>query len=50
MEFNGDIYPCDHFVELEYKLGNINEKNILEMMNSEQQKQFGKAKKRKVKS
>ncbi|MEC9490906.1 MAG: anaerobic sulfatase maturase [Halanaerobiales bacterium] len=48
MEFNGDLYACDHYVEPEYKLGNINEKSILEMMNSEQQRQFGKAKKEKL--
>ncbi|MFW5736676.1 MAG: SPASM domain-containing protein, partial [Halanaerobium sp.] len=29
----------------EYKLGNINQKNILAMMSSEEQQQFGKAKK-----
>lgn len=48
MEYNGDLYACDHFVESEFKLGNINDKSILEMMNSEQQKQFGKAKKKKL--
>ena len=25
MEFNGDVYSCDHFVFPEYKLGNIHE-------------------------
>jgi len=45
MEYNGDLYSCDHFVEPEYKLGNINEKSILEMMNSNQQQEFGRAKK-----
>jgi len=23
MEFNGDVYSCDHFVFPEYRLGNI---------------------------
>ncbi len=48
MEHNGDLYACDHFVEPEYKLGNINEKSILEMMNSKQQQEFGRAKKDKL--
>ena len=28
MEFNGDVYSCDHFVFPEYRLGNIREKTI----------------------
>jgi uncharacterized protein len=41
MEHNGDLYVCDHFVEPSYKLGNIQEKPLIEMMGSEQQRQFG---------
>lgn len=41
IEFNGDIYSCDHFVYPEYKLGNINNKSLVEMMYSKQQKEFG---------
>ncbi|ADQ13578.1 anaerobic sulfatase maturase [Halanaerobium hydrogeniformans] len=48
IEHNGDLYSCDHFVEPEYKLGNIKEKDILEMMNSSQQQDFGRAKKEKL--
>src|SRR6056297_3083495 len=48
MEHNGDLYSCDHFVEPEYKLGNIKEKDILEMMNSKQQQDFGRSKKEKL--
>lgn len=44
MEFNGDVYCCDHFVFPEYKLGNIREKTLVEMMYSERQQQFGQAK------
>lgn len=44
MEFNGDVYSCDHFVYPEYKLGNIHTKTITEMMYSDQQKQFAKMK------
>lgn len=44
MEFNGDIYSCDHFVFPEYKLGNIRTKTITEMMYSAEQLAFGEAK------
>lgn len=41
MEYNGDIYSCDHFVFPEYKLGNINERTIVEMIASDRQIRFG---------
>ncbi len=41
IEFNGDVYSCDHFVYPEYKLGNLNENTLVEMMYSERQKSFG---------
>ncbi len=41
MEFNGDVYACDHFVFPEYKLGNIYTTPLLTMMLSERQLQFG---------
>lgn len=41
MEFNGDLYSCDHFVYPEYKLGNLKEKSLIEMMYSPQQQEFG---------
>jgi uncharacterized protein len=44
MEFNGDVYSCDHFVFPEYKLGNIHDKTITGMMYSEKQRQFGRDK------
>ena len=44
MEHNGDLYSCDHFVFPEYRLGNIREHTITEMMYSEQQRNFGYAK------
>lgn len=40
MEFNGDVYSCDHFVFPEYKLGNIRNKTLVEMLYGEQQRQF----------
>ena len=44
MEFNGDVYACDHFVFPEYKLGNIYQQTLVEMMYSERQQRFGQAK------
>lgn len=45
MEFNGDVYSCDHFVFPEYKLGNIYQRSLIDMMFSERQLKFGEAKK-----
>ena len=44
MEYNGDVYACDHFVFPQYKLGNISSNTLVEMMYSEKQQRFGKAK------
>ena len=46
MEHNGDLYCCDHFVFPEYKLGNIRNRTITEMMASERQGEFGDAKRK----
>jgi uncharacterized protein len=44
MEHNGDIYSCDHFVEPDYLIGNVNDGNLLELVSSQQQRAFGLAK------
>ncbi len=44
LEHNGDIYSCDHFVEPTYLLGNIRKVHMLQLVTSEQQRQFGIAK------
>lgn len=44
LEHNGDLYTCDHFVEPGHKLGNFQEISLIELVNSEQQRQFGLAK------
>ena len=44
MEFNGDVYSCDHFVFPQYKLGNIYSNTLAEMMYGECQQKFGQAK------
>ena len=48
IEFNGDVYACDHFVFPEFKLGNLYEKTLVEMMYSERQQAFGQAKQSKL--
>jgi uncharacterized protein len=41
IENNGDLYACDHYVYPQYKLGNIQEKSLGELMESNLQRQFG---------
>lgn len=44
IEWNGDVYACDHFVFPQYKLGNIRNSSLIDMMYSPQQQAFGQAK------
>ena len=44
VEHNGDVYCCDHFVYPKYKLGNILETDLRDMMASSRQIGFGIAK------
>ena len=44
LEHTGDVYCCGHFVEPRYRLGNIAERHMLELVSSEQQRAFGRAK------
>lgn len=44
MEYDGDVYSCDHFVFPEYKLGNIRQHTLLEMMYGEKQQEFARLK------
>jgi len=44
VEHNGDFYSCDHFVDIEHCLGNIKEKQLVELLESPAQRAFGKAK------
>jgi uncharacterized protein len=44
LEHNGDLYSCDHFVEPNNRLGNINEASLPELVGSEKQIAFGAAK------
>ncbi len=44
MEHNGDVYSCDHFVFPEYKLGNIRDKSLIDMLYGEKQQAFSRLK------
>lgn len=50
MEFNGDLYACDHFVFPEYKLGNIRSRSLAGMLYGKEQLAFGENKWRKLTS
>ncbi|NOX90143.1 MAG: anaerobic sulfatase maturase [Calditrichaeota bacterium] len=41
IEHNGDVYSCDFYVEPKWRLGNIHQGRIIDMLNSPQQKKFG---------
>jgi len=41
LEHNGDLYACDHYVEPGYKLGNIKETHMIELVASSEQIKFG---------
>ena len=44
MEHNGDVYSCDHFVFPEYKLGNIRNQSLIDMLYGEKQQAFSRLK------
>jgi uncharacterized protein len=44
VEHNGDLYSCDHYVNKDYLLGNINDHSLGFFLECERQKQFGLAK------
>lgn len=41
LEHNGDLYSCDHFVEPDFRIGNIHETRMLDMVASPRQRAFG---------
>jgi uncharacterized protein len=45
IERNGNFYPCDHYVEKERLIGNINDSSLNYLLNHPAQKAFGNAKK-----
>jgi uncharacterized protein len=44
LEHTGDLYSCDHFVEPRFKLGNIRETRMIDLIVLPQQEAFGLAK------
>jgi len=44
VEHNGDFYSCDHYVDVEHRLGNIMETPLVELLESPAQRAFGRAK------
>jgi uncharacterized protein len=44
MEHNGDVYSCDHFVEPRHLLGNVLQTPLADLVGSDRQRQFGRAK------
>lgn len=44
IEWNGDVYSCDHFVFPQYRLGNLMTDSLASMMYGERQQAFGRAK------
>nr|MDJ0954422.1 SPASM domain-containing protein [Acidimicrobiia bacterium] len=41
LEHNGDLYSCDHFVDPEFLVGNINESSIETLVSGQKQYDFG---------
>lgn len=44
MEFNGDVYACDHFVEPAHLRGNIRRRHLVELVGAPEQRRFGRDK------
>ncbi len=44
VEHNGDFYSCDHFVDSDHLLGNIKDHSLSYLLDTQEQKAFGKAK------
>ena len=44
LEHTGDLYSCDHYVEPGYRLGNIRDKKMLDLIATPRQAEFGRAK------
>jgi uncharacterized protein len=44
VEWNGDVYACDHFVKASHRFGNIMKRPLAELVDGAEQKAFGKSK------
>jgi uncharacterized protein len=44
VEHNGDFFSCDHFVDLQHRVGNVQDTPLVELLDHPSQKAFGQAK------
>lgn len=44
IEHNGDLFPCDHYVFPKYKLGNLTETALVDLVHKSELQQFGRDK------
>lgn len=44
LEHNGDLFPCDHYVDADHRIGNILETPLSQLMEGDLQRNFGEAK------
>ncbi len=44
MEWNGDVYSCDHFVGTAHRLGNVQEQHLADLIELSRQRAFGQQK------
>ena len=44
VEWNGDVYSCDHFVYPQHRLGNLHRQTLYELMHASQQQDFARQK------
>jgi uncharacterized protein len=44
IEHNGDFFSCDHFVDANHHLGNINDRPLIDLLESKKQIAFGQSK------
>ncbi|MDO5049917.1 MAG: anaerobic sulfatase maturase [Actinomycetaceae bacterium] len=44
MEFNGDVYACDHWVEPDWKLGNVHDASFADLVETDVMHEFSKKK------
>jgi uncharacterized protein len=44
VERNGDFFSCDHFVDMDHRLGNIRETPLVDLLEGQAQRTFGEAK------
>jgi uncharacterized protein len=43
LEWNGDLYACDHYVDAAHRLGNVLEQDLATLARSDRQRRFGEA-------